>query len=90
MSIKSPTGEVPDVSSHGSLVAEVRDLARRHTALAIETLVHIMQYGNKDAARVVAAQALLDRAWGSAVQSLDVGGDTSLRIILDTPHEGGR
>jgi len=41
-----------------------------------------MQYGDKDAARVAVAQALLDRAWGKAVQSLDVGGDTSLRIIL--------
>jgi|SRR5579864_589220 len=76
-------GQSGNPGGRPKIVAEVRDLARRHTASAIETLVHIMQHGDKDAARVAAAQALLDRGWGKAVQSLDVAGDTSLRIILD-------
>jgi hypothetical protein len=67
-------------------VAEVRDLARKHTALAIKTLVSIMQHSDKDAARVAAAQALLDRAWGKATQCLDVGGERSLHIYLDPPE----
>ena len=49
-------------------LAEARELARQHTALASETLVNIMQHGDKDAAWVAAAQALLDRGWGKAVR----------------------
>jgi hypothetical protein len=67
-------------------VAEVSELARRHTALAIKTLVSIMQHSDKDTARVAAAQDLLDRAWGKATQSLDVGGERSLCIYLDPPR----
>ena len=67
------------------VIAEVRDLARQHTALAIETLVHIMQHRDKDAARVTAAQAILVRAWGKTVQSLGTEGGVVqvLRITLD-------
>jgi hypothetical protein len=51
--------------------AEVRELARSHTAAAIEALVSIV--GNDDsppAARVSAAQALLDRGWGKPTQMI--------------------
>ena len=64
-------------------IGGVQDLARQHTALAIETLVQIMQHGDRDAARVAAAQALLDRGWGKAVQSIETADVTPLRIILD-------
>ena len=54
-------------------VAEVRELAREHTEDAINALTEIMK--NKDAppaARVSAANALLDRGFGRAPQSIDL------------------
>ena len=43
----------------------VRELAREHTALAINTLAEICgDAGAKSQARVQAACALLDRGWG--------------------------
>ena len=40
------------------------DLARLHAALAIETLVAIATQSRNDAARVLAAKALLERGFG--------------------------
>jgi len=68
------------------IVAEVRDLARRHTANAIAALVAIMQKGESDAARVSAANALLDRGYGRPV----TGGPVMLDEIDGTLSEQGR
>ena len=47
----------------------IRDIARAHTASAIETLVTIAKNPKaSDSARVQASTALLDRAWGKPVQ----------------------
>ena len=49
--------------------AEIRSLARSHTRSALNVLVGVMQ--NKDAtpaARVSAANAILDRGWGHGLQ----------------------
>jgi uncharacterized protein DUF5681 len=82
-------GQSGNPGGRPKVIAEVRDLARQHTALAIETLVHTMEHGDKDAARVTAAQALLDRGWGKPVQGLDVTGPEGpqLRIFIqrDSP-----
>lgn len=54
-------------------VAEVRQLARQHTAVAMAALVEVA--GNRKAppaARVSAATVLLDRGWGKAVQPVDI------------------
>ena len=51
-------------------VGHVRELARRHTPEAIETLAAIMRTSKSDTSRVAAAQALLDRAWGHPTVSL--------------------
>jgi hypothetical protein len=49
----------------------VRDIARESTTLAIETLRTIAaDTGAPHAARVSAATALLDRAWGKPAQQL--------------------
>ena len=54
-------------------VAEVRAAARQHTAAAIATLAEIAASRKAPAsARVSAAEALLDRGWGKAVQPVDV------------------
>jgi hypothetical protein len=53
-------------------VTEIRSLARSHTRSAINALVGVMR--SKDAthaARVSAANAILDRGWGKAAQALD-------------------
>lgn len=44
--------------------ARVAELARSHTAEAIETLVNLMRHGKDERVRGTAAQALLDRGWG--------------------------
>ena len=50
-------------------LADIRSLARVHTASAINTLAQIMvQKKAPPAARVSAAQVLLDRGWGKPNQ----------------------
>ena len=52
-------------------VAEVRDLARQYTPAAIAALEGIMNEATAPAsARVAAAEALLNRAWGRPTQPL--------------------
>lgn len=59
-------------------LAEVVELARKHTPQAIAALVGIMNTpvdgttGMSDSARVAAANAILDRAWGKAPQEIRV------------------
>ncbi|WP_249119031.1 MULTISPECIES: hypothetical protein [unclassified Bradyrhizobium] len=77
-------------------MADIRSLARSHTKTAINVLVKIMQ--SKDAtpaARVSAANAVLDRGWGKAMQPSESGNDGSKkpperieRLIVnpDDPH----
>jgi hypothetical protein len=63
-------------------LAEIRSLARSHTRTAVNVLVGIMR--SKDAtaaARVSAANAVLDRGWGKATQSLESGGDGAIKLI---------
>jgi hypothetical protein len=63
-------------------LTEIRSLARSHTRTAINVLVGIM--GSKDAtaaARVSAANAILDRGWGKATQPVGNGDDGALELI---------
>lgn len=55
--------------------ATLQELARAHTDVALNTLVSVAQASESDSARVAAATALLDRGYGKARQSLEVGGD---------------
>ena len=53
-------------------ITDVRDAARQHTRAAVETLVSVME--DKKAphsARVAAANSLLDRGYGKAVQHIE-------------------
>ena len=63
-------------------ITEIRSIARGHTRTAINVLVSIMR--SKDAtaaARVTAANAILDRGWGKAAQPLENGDDGALELI---------
>lgn len=54
---------------------EIKSLARAHTETALNILVGIVRQETAPAAaRVTAAQALLDRGWGKPAQAI-VGGD---------------
>jgi hypothetical protein len=63
--------------------ADIRSLARAQTALAIRTLTGVC--GSKAApaaARVSAAQALLDRGWGKAPQPHTGEADKDIRVTV--------
>jgi hypothetical protein len=63
-------------------ITEIRSLARSHTRTAINVLVGVMR--SKDAthaARVSAANSILDRGWGKAVQALGNGDDRALELV---------
>ena len=64
--------------------AEIKDLARSYTTQALETLAQVMLAGESEAARVSAANALLDRGYGKP--STVIGGDPTapLRLIVET------
>jgi hypothetical protein len=62
-------GESGNPGGRPKVVAEVKELARRHTTDAIQTLVSIMKDpSSAPAARVSAANALLDRGYGKPPQ----------------------
>ena len=61
---------------------EIRSLARTHTRTAVSVLIRVMR--SKDAtaaARVSAANAILDRGWGKATQPLESSDDGALELI---------
>lgn len=77
----SPT-PVAQKASRARTVTEIRSLARSHTRTAINVLVGIMRSADATpAARVSAANAILDRGWGKAVQSLDNGEGGPLELV---------
>ncbi len=76
-------------------ITDVRDAARQHTLAAVETLVSVMEdLKAPHSARVAAANGLLDRGHGKAVQhieaeisvydSLSLGEKEALLAVLDT------
>lgn len=55
-------------------IGTLSELARAHTALALNVLVQIAQSGESEAARVSAANAILDRGYGKPAQALEHSG----------------
>ena len=63
-------------------LTEIRSLARSHTRSAINVLAGIMR--SKDAtaaARVSAANAILDHGWGKASQPIETGDHGALEFV---------
>jgi hypothetical protein len=61
---------------------EIRSLARTHTRTAVSVLIRVMR--SKDAtaaARVSAANAILDRGWGKATQPVESGDRGPLELV---------
>lgn len=68
----NPGGRSPRKTADGRTIAEI---ARDHSDDAIKTLAEVAKNAKETgAARVSAANAILDRAWGKAKQPI-VGGD---------------
>jgi Family of unknown function (DUF5681) len=79
-------GQSGNPGGRPKVVAEVRELAREHTSKAVETLVSIMtNHKAAPAARVSAANALLDRGYGKPPQHITGEGGPSYVVRLPEP-----
>ena len=69
-------------TSNARTLTEIRSLARSHTRTAIRVLVGIMRSDDATpAARLSAANAILDRGWGKAAQPVENGEGGMLELI---------
>ena len=70
--------------------ADLRSLARGHTALCVKVLAGIVQNGRTESARAAAAAILLDRGWGRAVQ-MHAGNEDGgpIQVVIRHIAEGG-
>jgi hypothetical protein len=69
-------------SSRARTLIEIRSLARSHTRTALRVLVGIMRSDDATpAARLSAANAILDRGWGKAAQPIEGGEDGAVETI---------
>jgi hypothetical protein len=64
-------------------VKEVKELAQAHAADAVRTLAEICKTGQSEAARVAAASAILDRAYGKPTQTVNTNVRRSLVNLTD-------
>lgn len=64
-------------------LADIRSLARSHTEQALNVLVGVMgQTDAPPAARVSAANSILDRGWGKPAQPIENGEDGPLQLTV--------
>ena len=64
------------------VATDIKALARVHTKTALHTLAKVMTAEDAPhAARVAAAQALLNRAWGQPAQALEITGEVISKVI---------
>src|SRR5208337_2759953 len=86
----NPAGRPKGRTPAQEAIADVRELAREHTAEAIDTLVSIATDTKcPAAARVGAAVSILDRGWGKPAQQMEIDHkETTLAITADmTPQQ---
>jgi len=77
----NPTGRPKHVLADGKSVS---DLAREHTAQALAVLIEVMEnVGAAEAARVSAANSVLDRGWGKPKQDMDLNVKSDRKTILE-------
>src|SRR5215467_11151088 len=80
-------GQSGNPGGRPKVVAEVKELAREHTAEAIQTLVSIMTNPKSaPAARVSAANALLDIGYGKPPQHISGESDRTFVIRAPQPY----
>jgi len=82
-------GQSGNPGGRPKVVAEVRDLAQEHTEEAVSTLATIMMDEKAPhAARVAAANSILDRGYGKAPQHLNVTGKNDIAELLSSIDHG--
>lgn len=65
-------------------LTEIRSLARSHTEAALNVLTGVMgQTDAPPAARVAAANSLLDRGWGKPVQALTNDENEPFKLVVE-------
>jgi hypothetical protein len=75
--------------------ADIREAAQEYSAQALQVLVNVATTGESEAARVAAANAILDRAHGKPKQSVDVDANVKAaitevrRTIVRPSHSNG-
>lgn len=74
-------GQSGNPSGRPAEIKHVRELARQHTEEAINTLAQICRSGEKEQARVAAAEALLNRAWGRPEQAIHLEDQDGKTIV---------
>lgn len=68
------------------LPTDIKALARVHTETALWVLAKIMSADDAPpAARVAAANALMDRGWGKAAQAIEVSGEIVASKVIRSP-----
>lgn len=68
------------VGSVAKITASIRDAAQQYSEAALQVLVDVATKSDSDAARVAAANSILDRAHGKPKQSVDV--DASVKATI--------
>jgi hypothetical protein len=63
------------------LELSIRELAQENSVEALETLVHVMRTGRRGE-QIVAANAILDRAYGRPTQSVEMSGPRETLVDL--------
>src|ERR1019366_4420114 len=77
-------GQSGNPGGRPAAIAEIQQLARKHTSEAIDTLTAIMKdISASPAARVSAASVLLDRAGGKAPQFIDARFNRAVSDLSD-------
>ncbi len=68
--------------------ADIKAAAQAYTEDALATLAQIMKAGESEAARVAAANSILDRGFGKPRQSMDVDATTDMtgEIVTGVPR----
>lgn len=79
------------VGAVNKATADIRDAAQEYSAQALQVLVDVATSGESEAARVAAANAILDRAHGKPKQGIDanVQAEMVLQVLTGVPRAAG-
>jgi hypothetical protein len=85
-------GQSGNPGGRPKVLAEIQELARRHTSDAIAELARLSLKAKSERTRIAAIRELLDRAYGRSRQSLEIDTNPSdpMQALLDYIDEVGR